>query len=288
MKKFLLILIVMFAITGYNRAQTNSGHQSNPPDPIMVQSAIHPPNAPAAPGCRFLVLMDNLPWGGLTSVTDILTAKGAFYDVANSSTFPGMNFSNYDVIIIESDQVISFHTAFQANFPKFVNFVTSGGSLEVHAATCGWNSPCGYSVILPGGVFTTEQYDNYDVVVDPSNAIVAGVPSPFWGSYASHGYFSNLQPATDIITATQSNGLPTTIQYHYGAGLVTGTTCTYEYGYMNGQAAGIMLQNNLNYSCSHAQAAGVPTLSQWGLIIMGFLFLSIGTIVILRWRGASA
>ena len=32
----------------------------------------------------------------------------------------------------------------------------------------------------------------------------------------------------------------------------------------------------------------IPTISQWGLIILGFLFLTIGTIVILRWRSTSA
>ena len=32
----------------------------------------------------------------------------------------------------------------------------------------------------------------------------------------------------------------------------------------------------------------IPTLSEWGLIILGFLFLSIGTIVILRGWGTSA
>ena len=35
-------------------------------------------------------------------------------------------------------------------------------------------------------------------------------------------------------------------------------------------------------------SAPIPTLSEWGLIILGFLFLTTGTMVILRWRGTAA
>lgn len=278
MKKAIL-LIVALTVSVFTFAQMNSGHQNNPPAPIMVQSQINPA---LNSNCVFLVLQDNLPWG-TSALTDALTANGEVFSVANSSTFPGMDFGAYDVIIVASDQVPGFHTVFAANFGKFQNFVTGGGSLEVHAATCGWNSPCGYSVQLPGGVSTVEQYDFYDLVADPSNPIVAGVPSPFYGNYASHGYFTNLVPGTEIITTAQSNGNPTTIQYHFGAGVVTATCCTYEWGYMTGQAAGTMMVNNLNYACNHAIAA-IPTMTEWGLIILGLALLGFGTFYILRMK----
>lgn len=278
MKKVILLFVAM-TVSVFTFAQMNSGHQTNAPAPIMVQSQI----VPALNGtCNFLVLQDNLPWGS-SAITNILTANGETFSVANSATFPGMDFSPYDVIIVASDQVPAFHTVFAANFGKFQAFVQAGGSLEVHAATCGWNSPCGYSVQLPGGVFTVEEYDFYNLVADPTNPIVTGVSSPFYGNYASHGYFSNLVAGTEIITTAQTSGRPTTIQYHFGAGVVTATCCTYEFGYNNGQQAGTMLVNNLNYACNHAIAA-IPTMTEWGLIILGLALLGFGTFYILRMK----
>ncbi len=279
MRKIILLMVAFIAISGFSFATMNSGHQANPPAPIAAKTVLTPHKNS---GCNYLVLMDNLPWGS-SAVTDILTANGETFSVATSATFPGLDFNLYDVIIVCSDQNPAFHTVFAANFPKFVSFVQGGGSLEVHAATCGWNSPCGYSVLLPGGVSTVEQYDDFNLVGAP-NPITTGMPSPFSGTFASHGYFQNLVAATDIITTAQSNGLPTTIQYHYGSGVVTATTCTYEYACNNGQACCTMLHNNLTYACDHSIAA-IPTVSQWGLIILGFVLLGFGTFYILKMRG---
>jgi hypothetical protein len=283
MRKIVFLLIAFVVMTGYSYAQDNSNHQATPTPPVMVKSVI---NTTHSSGCNFLVLEDNLPWSS-SAITDILTEKGETFSVANSATFPGLDFSLFDVIVVASDQNPDFHTAFVANFDKFVTFVLGGGSLEVHAATCGHNSEC-VSVNLPGGVSTVsgrDVLDHYNLVANPAHPITAGVTSPFYGNYASHGYFVNLAPGTEIITTTQSLGQqPTTIQYHYGAGVVTATTCTYEFGYsvIPPQQAGLMLQNNLNYSCGHAT---VPTLSEWGLIFLGLALLGFGTFYILKMRG---
>ncbi len=272
-------MVAFIAIAGYSFAQMNSGSQANAPAAVATKTVIAPHKDS---GCNYLVLSDNLPWGS-NAVAQILTANGETFSTATSASFPALDFSLFDVIIVLSDQVPGFHTVFAANFPKFVTFVQNGGSLEVHAATCGWNSPCGYSVLLPGGVSTLEQYDGNNAVGAP-HPITTGVPNPFSGSYASHGVFQNLVAGTDIITTASSNGLPTTIQYQYGSGIVTATTCTYEYGYNNGQSAGIMLVNNLNYACDHSIAA-IPTVSEWGLIILGCVLLGFGTFYILKMRG---
>jgi hypothetical protein len=277
MKKIILLLVAFIAISGYTYAQVNSGHQTNPPAPVMVQSSI---NTAKTSNCKFLVIEDNLPWGN-SAITDYLTANGEVFSIANRVTFPGLNFADYDVIIVASDQNPDFHVVYQANFPKFVAFVQGGGSLEAHSATCGWNSPCGYSVQLPGGVYTVEQYDNVNNVVDPLNPIAAGIPNPFSGTYASHGYFANLVAGTEIITTAASNGKPTTIQYHFGSGLVSATCCTYEYGCGAGEVACTMLHNNLNYSCDHAIAA-IPTMGEWGLILLGVALLGVGIAYIMK------
>jgi hypothetical protein len=268
MRKLIVLLTALITMAGSSIAQINSGHDGNHPATIKVENQI---NANRASGCNFLVFMDNLPWGS-SAIQDILTANGETFSVANSSLMSSIDFELYDVIIIASDQVPAFYTNFAASFAAFVSFVTNGGSLEVHAATCGWNSPCGYSVVLPGGVYTTEQYDSYNNIVDAGHPIVAGISNPFYGSYASHGYFSSLVGGTDIITETSSNNQPSTIQYTYGTGVVTATTCTYEFGYVYGQEAGQMLVNDLNYSCQHHIDANVP-LSDWAIGIGIFLII---------------
>jgi hypothetical protein len=278
MRKIILLMVAFVAISAFSYAQMNSGPQTNPPAAVATKTVIAPHKDS---GCNYLVLANNLPWGS-SAVTDILTANGETFSTATSTTFPGLNFADYDVIIVLSDQNPDFHTAFVANFAKFVVFVQNGGSLEVHAATAGWNSDP-VSVNLPGGVSTIVQLEDYNLVGAP-NPITTGMPSPFYGSYASHGVFQNLVAGTDIITTAQSDGAPTTIQYHYGSGIVTATTCTYEYGYNNGESAGIMLVNNLNYACDHSIAA-IPTVSEWGLIILGFVLLGFGTFYILKMRG---
>lgn len=275
MKKLTFILCVLI-MAGSAMAQPTSAYQENLPPTQMVDPILNLNRNDD--GCNFLVFMDNLPWGS-AAIQTILTANGESFVVLNSSAMSTEDFSQYDVIIIASDQVPGFHVNFVANFAKFVNWVSAGGRLQVHAATCGWNSPCGYSVQLPGGVFTTEHYDNYNVIVDAAHPIVAGVSNPFWGNYASHGEFSNLVPGTNIITASQINLNPTTIQYNYGNGTVTATTCTYEYGWSYGQEAGEMLVNNMNYSCS-GFVPPVPV-SNWALYVGILLIL---TFVVIRFR----
>jgi hypothetical protein len=267
MKKLVLLFAIMVTIAGSAIAQVSSGPQDNPPAPIYVENQTNANRNHG--GCHYLIFMNNLPWGS-DAIQTILTNNGETFVILNSSMMATEDFELYDVIITASDQVPSFYTDFAANFAKFVSFVTNGGSLEVHAATAGWNSPC-MGILLPGGVTTTCVYDTYNNVVMPAHPIVAGVSNPFYGSYASHGYFSNLVTGTDIITTMTSTGDPTTIQYVYGSGVVTGTTCTYEFGWTYGQEAGEMLVNNLNYACEHHNQP-VP-LSDWAIGIGIFLIL---------------
>jgi len=256
-------------LSSYTFGQLSSAKSENNPATVYSQPMSF--KGPAGT-CNFLVFRDNLPWGS-SAVTDILTATAETFTVLGSASMSTEDFSMYDVIIIESDQIPDFHTNFQANFSKFEAFVTNGGRLQVHAATCGWNSPCGYSVVLPGGVYTVEQYDDFNNIVDLAHPITQGVSNPFAGGYASHGYFANLLPGTEIIVETASNHLPTLIQYNYGSVTVTATTCTYEYGYMQGQEAGELLVNNMNYSCTYVPPVTTP-ISSWAIFIGLFLMIA--------------
>lgn len=266
MKKALLVVAMLLVASSFSFSQ-KATKVDNPPAPVMVQSQM---NSNHGSGCVYLVFMNNLPWGA-TAIQDILTANGETFSVANSSQMATIDFSLYDVIITASDQVPQFYTDFANNFPKFVTFVTNGGTLEVHAATNGWNSSC-MTVQLPGGVQAVCNYSAYDEVVMPAHPIVAGVTSPFWGNWASHGYFTDMVSGTDVITIQQTGGQPSTIQYHYGSGVVTGTTVTYEASYNWGWEGGKLLVNNLNYACEHAIDAETP-ISNWAIGIGIFLII---------------
>lgn len=266
MKKALLVVAMILVASSFSFSQ-KATKMDNPPAPVMVQSQM---NSNHGSGCTYLVFMNNLPWG-TTSIQDILTANGETFSIANSAQMATIDFSQYDVIITASDQVEQFYLDFTANFSKFVTFVTNGGTLEVHAATAGWNSPC-ETVQLPGGVQAVCGYSSCDNVVMAAHPIVAGVSSPFCGNYASHGYFTNMVSGTDIITVQGNTLLPSTIQYHYGTGVVTGTTVTYEASYAWGWEGGKLLVNNLNYACEHAIDAQTP-ISDWAIGIGIFLII---------------
>jgi len=141
----------------------------------------------------------------------------------------------------------AFYTnSLQISLPLFL--CHQCGSLEVHAATCGWNSPAAIQLY-----FQEESILRSNMIIITyswcRHPIVAGFQS-FYGSYASHGYFSNLVGGTDIITETSSNNQPSTIQYTYGTGIVTATTALMNWIRI-WPGAGEMLVNDLNYSCQH-------------------------------------
>ena len=278
MKKLTFLIIMLAMIAGNSFGQQTSAFEDRPADFKTTLSEDYTSNNANRGSCLFLVFRDNLPWGE-TSVTDILDNNLENYVVANSSFMATMDFSVFDVIVIEGDQVPGFHANFVANFAKFDAFVLNGGRLEAHACVGGWNSSGTYAVQLPGGAYTSQQLDNYNVVAMPAHPIVAGVPNPFYGTYASHGIINNLVPGTDVLTTSQISGLPTTIQYSWGTGTVTATTSPYEFAYPRGQAAGIMLQNNLVYSCGYVPP-GVPV-SDWAIYFGIFL---IAAFMVLRYR----
>lgn len=72
---------------------------------------------------------------------------------------------------------------------------------------------------LPGNVNIVYNSSSTNTVVDPAHPLVAGVPSPFSGTSASHSYFSNLVPNTQVIVVDDGSN-PNLIEYFYGAGRV--------------------------------------------------------------------
>ncbi len=278
MKKLTLLIIMLAMIAGSSFAQLNTSYEGRPADFKTIWSEDYTSNNNNKGSCFFLVFRDNLPWN-TTSVTDVLDANLENYAVLGSALMATMDFSTFDVIVIEGDQVPGFHSNFVASFAKFDAFVQAGGRLEIHACVGGWNSQSTTSVQLPGGAYTSQLLENWNDVAMPAHPVVAGVNNPFWGNMASHGVINNLVPGTEILATAQSNGLPTTIQYSWGTGTVIATTSPLEAAWDWGWNYGIMLENTLSYTCGYVPP-GVPV-SDWAIYLGIFL---IATFMVFRYR----
>jgi hypothetical protein len=94
--------------------------------------------------------------------------------------------------------------------------------------------------------------DHYNVFDDPAHPSVAGIPSPIYGTWASHNYFTNLPAGAHLIAHGQTHGFPTLVEYTLGSGVVLASGQTLEYGYDNSEAAGQILINGLLYLYNYA------------------------------------
>lgn len=269
----LLVMLFFGASIAQNTYEPSPGYE-----PVLTKSEFWGDSR--NDGCNVLVLRDKLPWG-LDVTVPILISQGATVTTATSAVFPGLDFTDFCVIVIESAQPSVFYTAYSNNLSKFFDYVISGGVLQVHTALLAPLPNVVAPITLPGGVTIQSNPEGDNIVTTPTHPIVDGVPSPFSGTAASHGYFDNLIAGTLIITEEQSNPRPTTIEYALGAGLVIATTVTYEYTYNVNWDAKDMLPNNLQYSCDDEPVAMPVPLSDWAFYLGILLMISF---VVIRFR----
>ena len=178
------------------------------------------------------VFKDVNPWNS-TSTETILAANSIPYEVHGSADFATLDFSAYGMIVISSDQPQAFYDAYALNVAKFEAYVNGGGVLNFFAADNGWNG--GFlNAPLPGGITYTFLGESYNVVDDPAHPVVAGIPNPFSGGWASHGVFSNLPAGAHVIASGQASGSPTILEYQMGSGRLLAFATTLEISYDGG------------------------------------------------------
>jgi hypothetical protein len=164
---------------------------------------------------------DDNPWGSLAWEIE-MASNGISYEVHSSSEFASLDFSQFGMIIVACSQSDAFYANYAANMTKFEDYVEAGGFLNFCAATQG------ASLTLPGGMLATYNGESYNVIDDLAHPLVAGVPNPFFGNWASHNIFSNLPAGSYIIAHGQSSGEPTLVEYGMGAGWFVGFGQTLE------------------------------------------------------------
>nr|MBP7296888.1 hypothetical protein [Acidobacteriota bacterium] len=215
----------------------------NPPErrPVLTRSKS---SGTTLAGGVVGIFKDSDPWG-ITAWEQVCLANGIPYEIHTSSEFATLDFSQFQVIVVCSVQGDAYYANYMANAAKFVNYVTSGGFLFYAGCT---QSSMVWPPFLPGTAINNLYIgDYYNVIDDPTHPAVAGMPSPIYGTWASHNCFTNVPAGVHVICHGQDHGYPTLVEYGLGAGIVLASGQTLEFGYANFQGAGQILINGLLY-----------------------------------------
>jgi hypothetical protein len=198
-----------------------------------------------------LLIQDSPAWGS-PAIETILNDNSMAYDLINSSQIGGWDFSSYKMIIIPSVQGQTYYDAFNTNLAKFEEFVDGGGLMLMNIATQG------EVIDLPFGGTSVFNGQDYNYIIDPTYPIFTGVANPYWGSWASHTTVSDLL-AEDVVLVTTGDvpgGAPVMVERYMGGGLVVMGGQTFEFGWINGQDAGIILTNMIPWYYNNFQGGG--------------------------------
>lgn len=198
-------------------------------------------NAPTAVhvgGNPVLIIQDEYPWGA-DSIQQILSAHAIPYDQVDSSYMATIDLSAYELVIIPSVQSSTFYTNWDAYIGRFEAYVETGGALWLSGTTQG-QTPA-----APGGVLNHLFGDDYNDVLLPGHPWVAGVPGQIYGNSASHNYFTNLFPGSQVVAQSTNSGQATLVDYRMGAGRIMLTGQTLEIAWWYNWDAAPILENSL-------------------------------------------
>jgi hypothetical protein len=166
----------------------------------------------------FAIFETHNPWG-YTVVKDAITANGHTYNEFTPSQLNGFTFSDYRVVILNWDDelTLNFLDDYKAAIPALEAYVSAGGVVWVQTAV----QPSPDSIPFPLGGTCTFDLSVSDTIVDPTNPMVLGVPSPITGSYASQELESDLPGAARLVVA-KTTASPHTGSFMALAGNISG------------------------------------------------------------------
>lgn len=222
----------------------------------------------------YLIVQDQYPWG-YTNYLNVFNSLNYSYDISSiANAVNNLNFDNYYVIYVASDQTTSFYNYYSANKAKFSNWVESGGRMLFSACTFGWGGSGQLSDILPSGIFPYQSFDTLNYIVDFEHPIVTasesdGIPlvnSNLYGNYASHNYLSPLPEDTNVILKN-SLDYATLIEYPYGNGSVVASTLTWEFYVTNGGPFALKAYDDLLIYARRGTLTGGSASYGWGVLL---------------------
>ena len=157
----------------------------------------------SALGQDTLLIQDNDPWGYMYWY-DLLPPGQPALDIG-SADLPGIDLTQYALVIVPSQQPSDFNATFESNISRFEDFVNQGGRLIVMTATYESYTPISS---LPFGAW--QQHDestfgDYVTNLDPGHPVMFGVPiGP--EELVSHAHLYNYG-ASDELTMSESEGI---------------------------------------------------------------------------------
>ena len=218
-----------------------------------------------------LLIQSVVPWSSNAN-EQVLSQIGLGYEMVDINQAAGMNFSDYQLIMIANDQNNAFYNGLAGIKSKLENYVSGGGSLLYGACDSGWAVGT-HQGALPGGVVLSGvDYQEHNYVSDPNHSIVTGeasdgIPltnSDLYSNYASHRNFdiNTLPPDSRVILNSGNANQPTLIEYGIGSGTVIASTLTWEHNYVKhigGDGYGTFSRKAFDDLILYAYSAGNST-----------------------------
>jgi len=208
--------------------------------------------APSSALAQHALVIQLSPPDGFNSLTDELTAQGYTYDVVDD--LGPVDLGDYHMVFLTECQSLLVYANYNANFTKVENFVSAGGYLGMHteATTCGG----GFVVPdVPGGNLNQLYFGSSGAaaVNQPLHLLMTGMPglafgSPLAGDVIDSG---SLDPGDTVLMTDLSSGFPVLIERTFGSGRVVVGTLKYSFGHAQGEDAGTVLQNEVQYGATY-------------------------------------
>jgi hypothetical protein len=142
------------------------------------------------------------PWGA-TIVKDAITGAGHAYTIFTPADLATVNFADYRVVVLNWDDndISVFLADYVAALGNLEAYVEAGGVLWVQGSI---QHNGGTSFPLPFGGTADAQFDDFNYVVDTSHPMMAGVPNPLPGSFASHAILNGLPAQAHVVKTAGS------------------------------------------------------------------------------------
>ncbi|MCK6573463.1 S8 family serine peptidase [Myxococcota bacterium] len=236
-------------------AQAGHGDAATPPPQYQPRSA-----AAAQAGGDALVLMDYYPWNSDLHL-QVFNANGIRVDIAGSAELAGLDLSTYGMVYVANDQPQFFYDTLAQVAPVFDAYVADGGFLLYGAASVGWNGGDGSVVPLPGGVGILTYQSFSDDVLANGHPTMQGVADPFEAGPASMAGFDGLPEGATVLTMGLDHGLPTGVEYDYGAGRVLALGQPMEFNQVSPWEPNRILENAIPYAAAFEPFVDVPWLA---------------------------
>jgi len=306
MTKILTSLLVIATILGVGFTVSDAAALSSRGTDAPVTAAVASPPEPCTASDTDLLIQDVVPWFGAIpgaqdpqgAFVNELKAQNKAWCSINSASIGTTDLSQFDVIIIASDQDQTFYDNL---FPggiihsKIDSWVLAGGVLSASMADCGHNaggwtsitceSDATSSYTFIGGVKHTNSFSSDENIVTPTHPLIADAlacPSgncavqtdtgfhndiDGWG-FSDHGFFTSL-PGGAIVILADPAGNPVAVEYAHGSGTVIANMNTdawrYYFGNLKYVANDIAYQNKLGKEVGGA----ILPISSTALLVAG-------------------